>query len=56
MFVLGVNECFHDDSSALVRDGEPIVRTPAEGLRAFEVTGMDYMAIGEFIVERGGHK
>lgn len=56
MFVLGVNECFHDKSSALVRDGEPLVCTPAEGLRAFEVTGMDYLAIGDFIVDGGGHK
>ena len=34
--------------------GEPIVCTPAEGLRTFKVTGMDYLAIGDFIVERGG--
>ena len=34
--------------------GEPIVCTPAEGLRTFEVTGMDCLAIGDFIVERSG--
>lgn len=32
--------------------GEPIVCTPSEGLRTFEVTGMDCLAIGSFIVER----
>ncbi|MBN1591902.1 MAG: carbamoyltransferase, partial [Candidatus Coatesbacteria bacterium] len=32
--------------------GEPIVCTPEEGLRTFEVTGMDCLAIGNFIVER----
>jgi len=33
--------------------GKPIVCTPADGLKTFEVTGMDCLAMGNFIVERG---
>lgn len=33
--------------------GEPLVCTPAEGLKTFGVTGMDCVAMGNFIVERG---
>jgi carbamoyltransferase len=31
---------------------EPIVRTPEEAVRAFEASGIDHLAIGDFIVNR----
>ena len=35
--------------------GEPVVCTPDEAYRCFLRTGMDYLIIGNFILERAAH-
>ena len=33
--------------------GEPIVNTPCEALRCFYSTGLDALAVGDFLIEKG---
>jgi len=44
-----VNTSFNDA-------GEPIVETPADAVRTFLATDLDYLAIGDFLVEKPGHE